>query len=213
MTKIETARMTKIETARMTESDFDGAVALWKEWNSRINVISRKDEDNIWKHHILHSLAIAEYLSRFGCEFESDDSILDLGTGGGFPGIPLALAFPDVSFTLCDSIGKKIKVASAVAEGLGLKNVVCVNARAESLPGTFDWVVSRAVTSLDNFYPWVKGRFSKGILYLKGGEVNEEIALLCRKFALNPAKVKSWPISEWLEDDYFKEKFVIHIKK
>lgn len=188
------------------------AAALWKEWNGKINVISRKDEDNIYEHHILHSLAIAEYVRRYA-DFADGSKVLDLGTGGGFPGIPLAMEFPDVRFTLCDSIGKKVKVAAAVSEGLGLKNVECVNARAESLPGPYDWVVSRAVTSLDNFYPWVKGKFTRGILCLKGGDVNREISDLCRKCRLNPLTITAWPISEWLSDDYFKEKFVIHIRK
>ena len=196
----------------MTKTDFDSAVSLWKEWNGRINVISRKDEDNIYGHHVLHSLAIAEYAARF-CPFEPGMTVLDLGTGGGFPGIPLAMTLPDVNFTLCDSIGKKIKVAGAVAGALGLKNVTCVNARAESLPGPFDRVVSRAVTSLDAFYPWVKGKFSRDIMYLKGGDVNAEIALMCRKCGVEPSKITVWPINEWLDEDYFKEKFVIHIRK
>lgn len=195
----------------MTE-DYAKAVALWKEWNGKINVISRKDEDNIYEHHILHSLAIAEYVRRFA-DFADGSTVLDLGTGGGFPGIPLAMEFPEVRFTLCDSIGKKVKVAAAVSEGLGLGNVECVNARAESLPGPYDWVVSRAVTSLDNFYPWVRGKYTRGILCLKGGDVNQEISDLCRKSRLDPAAISVWPISEWLSDDYFKEKFVIHIRK
>ena len=193
------------------KNDFQKAAALWTEWNEKINVISRKDTENIFEHHILHSLAIAEYLDRIG--ETAPASFLDVGTGGGFPGIPLAMAMPESRFTLCDSIGKKVKVAQAVSEGLELKNVACVNARAESLPETFDWVVSRAVTSLDNFYPWVKGKYSKGILYLKGGDVNEEISTMCRKYRVDPHLVSVWPISEWLTDDYFKEKFVIHIKK
>ena len=196
---------------RYDRTFFDKAIALWTEWNDRINVISRKDIGNIYEHHVLHSLAIVEYLGNAGERLEG--TVLDLGTGGGFPGIPLAMVSPDASFTLCDSIGKKVKVAQAVSDGIGLQNTLCVNARAESLPGGFDWVVSRAVTSLDNFYPWVKGRFSKGILYLKGGDVNEEISVLCRKHGVDPKKITVWPISTWLEDDYFKEKFVIHIRK
>ena len=192
--------------------DFEPAVRLWTEWNAMINVISRKDTDSIYEHHILHSLAIAEYLSRTGRDFTGNE-ILDLGTGGGFPGIPLAMVFPGAQFTLCDSIGKKIKVARAVSDGLGLGNVACVNARAESLPQTFDWVVSRAVTSLDNFYPWVRGKFRKGILYLKGGDVNSEISELVRKCGVKPSAVRVWPIAEWLKDEYFAEKFVIEIGK
>ena len=192
--------------------EYDRAIGLYREWNEKINVISRKDIDNIYEHHILHSLAIAEYVRRY-YPGGFGGSVLDVGTGGGFPGIPLAMEFPDVRFTLCDSIGKKVKVAQAVSDGLGLQNVTCVNARAESLPETFDWVVSRAVTTLENFYPWVKGKFSRSILYLKGGDVNEEISSLLRRFRLSPKQVRTWRIDEWLEDDYFKEKFVIEIGK
>ena len=196
---------------KFDKAAYEAAIGLWTEWNDKINVISRKDIDNVYEHHILHSLAIARYMEIAGEALSGD--VLDLGTGGGFPGIPLAMAFPMTRFTLCDSVGKKIIVASAIAEGLGLQNVTCVNARAESLTRTFDWVVSRAVTTLDNFYPWVKGKFGKGILYLKGGDVNEEISVMCRKFHIDPAKITAWPINEWLADDYFKEKFVIHIRK
>ena len=192
------------------KSAFEKAIGLWTEWNSKINVISRKDIDNIYEHHILHSLAIAEYMRRCGLVGES---FLDVGTGGGFPGIPLAMVMPSASFTLCDSIGKKIKVASSVADGLGLDNVRCVNSRAEAVVGQFDYVVSRAVTSLENFYPWVKGKYRRGILYLKGGDVNSEISQMCSKYGLDPHKVTVWPISDWLEDDYFAEKFVIAVEK
>ncbi|MBP5488351.1 MAG: 16S rRNA (guanine(527)-N(7))-methyltransferase RsmG [Bacteroidales bacterium] len=185
---------------------------LYAEWNEKINVISRKDIDSLYEHHILHSLAIHEYMERRGL-LEDGLEILDLGTGGGFPGIPLATVMPSAHFTLCDSIAKKIRVAQAVAHDLQLKNVDFVNARAETLPGPYDWVVSRAVTSLDAFYPWVKGKFRKGILYLKGGDIAEEIAGMCLKFKVDPSKVSVWRISEWLEDDYFAEKFVIEIRK
>ena len=134
--------------------------------------------------------------------------ILDLGTGGGFPGIPLAVMFPKAEFTLCDSIGKKIIVATEVSKGLGLKNVKTVNARAESLPETFDYIVSRAVTSLENFMPWVKGKYTDGILYLKGGDLNEEIA----KAKLRKGSVHTWPISEWTDDPFFETKQVIFIE-
>ena len=188
--------------------------SLYREWNSRINVISRKDIDNIHSHHILHSLAIKEYLKRFYPEGVWEGaSVLDLGTGGGFPGIPLAMNFPQTRFVLCDSVGKKITVASAVSEEMGLENVECVNARAESLGRTFDWVVSRAVTTLENFYPWVKGRFNRSILYLKGGDVEKEMRDLSRKYHIESSKMRSWSIKEWLDDDYFAEKFVIEIGK
>ena len=210
-----------------SEQDFSQAVALWREWNGRINVISRKDEENIFAHHILHSLAIAQYLELYypavgGVSpkgelpqgvYHQPWSILDVGTGGGFPGIPLAMVMPEAKFTLCDSIGKKVRVAQAVADGLGLKNVECVNARAESLAGEWDWVVSRAVTSLENFYPWVKGRFRNSILYLKGGDIDSEIAALQRKFHIPDANIRTWRIDSWLKDEYFAEKFVIEIGK
>ncbi len=187
--------------------------ALYREWNERINVVSRKDIDSLYEHHILHSLAIAEYLRRFYPEGWDGAEVLDLGTGGGFPGIPLATEFPQTRFTLCDSIGKKVRVAQAVADGLGLQNVRCVNARAESLPGPYDWVVSRAVASLDRFYPWVAGKFRRSILCLKGGDVQAEIAELVRKCRVDPRRIRTWHIDEWLKDEYFAEKFVIEIGK
>lgn len=192
--------------------------SLYREWNSKINVISRKDIDELYRHHVLHSLAIAGYLSTQlpetfrAMESGSGMSILDLGTGGGFPGIPLAIMFPEVQFTLCDSIGKKITVATEVAKALGLQNVRTVNARAETLPEKFDFVVSRAVTSLDKFMPWVKGKYTRGILYLKGGDVVEEIAMTMGKFRLPVGSVHTWPISSWAKDPYFEGKLVILIE-
>ena len=191
---------------------FEKACTLYAEWNTRINVVSRKDIDNLYEHHILHSLAIWQYLQESG-QLRDGLRILDVGTGGGFPGIPLAMMMPGCEFILCDSIGKKVKVAQAVADGLGLENVHCVNARAESIEGQFDWVVSRAVTSLDCFYPWVKGKFTEGILYLKGGDIVEEISQMCRKCKVDPSKVSAWAINNWLDDEYFSEKFVIQIRK
>ena len=191
---------------------FEKACTLYAEWNTRINVVSRKDIDNLYEHHILHSLAIWQYLQESG-QLRDGLRILDVGTGGGFPGIPLAMMMPGCEFILCDSIGKKVKVAQAVADGLGLESVHCVNARAESIEGQFDWVVSRAVTSLDCFYPWVKGKFTEGILYLKGGDIVEEISQMCRKCKVDPSKVSAWAINNWLDDEYFSEKFVIQIRK
>ena len=197
---------------------------LYRDWNSKINVISRKDIDQLYSHHVLHSLAIAAFLKYQMPEaFEAFISgvkgnggrlkILDLGTGGGFPGIPLAVLFPEVDFTLCDSIGKKTIVASGVAASLGLKNVKVVNARAESLDESFDYIVSRAVTSLDNFMPWVKGKYSEGILYLKGGDLVEEIATAMGKFRMRKGSVHTWGIDNWLQDEFFEQKMVIFIEK
>ena len=186
---------------------FRAMESLYAEWNEKINVISRKDIGGLYSHHVLHSLAIAYY------EPSLSGKILDVGTGGGFPGIPLAIMFPEAQFTLCDSIGKKTLVASSVADSLGLKNVSVVNARAESLPDNFDWVVSRAVTSLDNFLPWVKGKFEKKILYLKGGDISEEIAAAMKKMHLPKGSVGTWSIKNWLADEYFEGKFVISIEK
>lgn len=204
---------------------FEKMDALYRDWNSKINVVSRKDIDQLYRHHVLHSLGIAAYLKtqmpdvydRLRGEGPYSVAvplkILDLGTGGGFPGIPLAVMFPNAQFTLCDSIGKKIIVASEVAKGLDLKNVKTVNARAESLPETFDYVVSRAVTALENFLPWVKGKYSEGILYLKGGDLAEEICTAMAKFKMKKGSVSQWPISSWTTDPFFETKMVIYIGK
>lgn len=194
------------------ERQFLALDALYRDWNAKINVISRKDIDAVYDHHVLHSLAIAKYLAADGRSLDGC-SVLDLGTGGGFPGIPLAILFPEAKFTLCDSVGKKTIVAQAVATALGLENVTVVNARAESLPQQFDWVVSRAVASLTDFYPWVKGRFNKGILYLKGGDVNEEICTVMSRHHLPKGSIHTWPVSSWLQDSYYDGKLVIEIEK
>lgn len=198
---------------------------LYREWNSKINVVSRKDIDQLYRHHVLHSLCIAAYLRTKMPDvydmLRGDGpyavaprmKILDLGTGGGFPGIPLAVIFPHADFTLCDSIGKKITVATEVSKGLGLENVKTVNARAESLHETFDYIVSRAVTSLDNFMPWVKGRYSEGILYLKGGDLAEEISTAMARHRMRKGSVHTWPVSSWTCDPYFEGKMVIFIEK
>mgnify|MGYP002770936660 FL=1 len=212
--------------------------AGYRDWNAKINVISRKDIDSLYDHHVLHSLAIAEYLrtqrpevySMFTAPLQEGSvapvssstnvnasraglRVLDLGTGGGFPGIPLAVMFPNVRFTLCDSVGKKTIVAREIANMLGLDNVEIVNARAESLPGRFDFVVSRAVASLTDFYPWVKGKYSQSILYLKGGDINEEICALMSRERLRKGSVSTWPVTTWLSDPYFAGKFVIDIRR
>ena len=204
---------------------FEKMDALYRDWNSKINVVSRKDMDELYRHHVLHSLGIAAFLrtqmpdiydhlrGEGPYSLAEPLKILDLGTGGGFPGIPLAVMFPHAKFTLCDSIGKKIIVATEVSKGLGLNNVVTVNARAESLPETFDFVVSRAVTSLDNFMPWVKGKYNEGILYLKGGDLAEEISTAMARHKMRKGSVHQWPITSWIDDPFFETKHVIYIEK
>lgn len=189
---------------------------LYNDWNTKINVISRKDMGGLYDHHVLHSLAIAYYLKtmrpdEFQALSEGGLSVLDLGTGGGFPGIPLAILFPETRFTLCDSIRKKTIVASDVAEKLELQNVTVVNDRAENLPEKFDYVVSRAVASLVDFYPWVKGKYSRSILYLKGGDINEEISEMMARYKIRKGTVSTWQVGSWLVDNYFEGKFVINI--
>ena len=203
------------ELSALQRERFAALDGLYREWNAKINVISRKDIDSVYEHHVLHSLAIARYLlTRPGLTEEfARASVLDLGTGGGFPGIPLAILFPRAQFVLCDSVGKKTIVASAVSNALELSNVTVVNARAESLGRRFDFVVSRAVASLPDFYPWVNGCYDSGILYLKGGDVSEEIASVMGRYHLPRGSVRTWPVSSWLQDPYFDGKLVIHIEK
>jgi|TARA_B110000305_G_C19448219_1_gene646115 16S rRNA (guanine527-N7)-methyltransferase len=179
---------------------------LYKEWNAQINVVSRKDIDELYTRHVLHSLAIAKVQS-----FIAGSSVLDIGTGGGFPGIPLAILFPETQFILVDSIGKKIKVVNAIAESLGLKNVKGEHIRAEEVKGQFDFIVSRAVTNMNDFTKWTKGKVKKnsihplknGILYLKGGDLTEELQ--------NFPKVTLYDLSNFFEEDFFETKKVVHI--
>lgn len=189
------------------QAKFDQLYDLYKDWNEKINVISRKDIDNLYVNHVLHSLGIAKVIS-----FKSHASILDVGTGGGFPGIPLAIMFPDVKFHLVDSIGKKITVVKAVADSIGLKNVKAEQIRAEQLKGEYDFVVSRAVTRLKEFYGWIHKRIKKksihplanGILYLKGGDLEEELSELKRSYQL-------FNLSDYFTEEFFDTKKVVHV--
>lgn len=180
---------------------------LYKDWNEKINVISRKDTDSLYEKHILHSLGIAKVM-----EFADNTKVLDIGTGGGFPGIPLAILFPNAQFTLVDSIGKKITVVKGVAESLGLKNVTAHHMRAEQLKEKFHFVVSRAVTQMPVFLTWLRGKFEKdqfnpkhnGVIYLKGGDLGEELAgLRCEIFQLK----------NYFEEEFFDTKKVVYISK
>lgn len=189
---------------------FEVLKALYDDWNSKINVISRKDMDSFYEHHVLHSLALAIPLKNM---LVPGDRILDLGTGGGFPGIPLAIFFEDCEFLLCDSVNKKTKVASEVAASLNLNNVTVVNDRAENLPGSFDYVVSRAVTSLDKMLPWIKGRYGKGVLYLKGGDIDEEIDRCISRRLFDPKMLSVIDISDFFGEEWFVEKKIVIIKR
>lgn len=195
------------EITERQKEQFAALLPLYEDWNSKINVISRKDMDNFYEHHVLHSLAIAKVQP-----FKPMAEILDVGTGGGFPGIPLAIIFPDARFHLIDSIGKKIKVVQSVAEQLELTNVRTEQIRAEQLRGEYDFIVSRAVTDLSQFTRWVRGKVStiqyhklrNGILYLKGGDLTDELAPFKKK-------ARTWDISEFFQEDYFLTKKVIYL--
>lgn len=189
---------------------FGALKALYDDWNSKINVISRKDMDSFYEHHVLHSLALAIPLQIM---LLPGDRILDLGTGGGFPGIPLAIMFENCEFVLCDSVNKKTKVASEVAKALDLGNVTVVNDRAENLPGSFDYVVSRAVTSLDKMLPWIKGRYGKGVLYLKGGDIEEELDRCISRRMFDPKLLSVIDISDFYGEEWFVEKKIVIIRR
>jgi len=189
------------------KSQFQQLETLYKDWNEKINVISRKDIDEFYERHVLHSLGIAKIM-----EFADGTKVLDIGTGGGFPGIPLAILFPNVEFTLVDSIGKKITVVNAVAESLGLKNVKAYHERAEKIKDKFHFVVSRAVTQMPVFLRWLKGKFEKeqfnpkhnGVLYLKGGDLGEELAGI---------KCEIYNLKDQFEEDFFDTKKVVYLSK
>ena len=179
---------------------------LYQDWNLKINVVSRKDIDELYLRHVLHSLAIAKVV-----QFKPGAKILDVGTGGGFPGIPLAILFPETQFHLVDSIGKKIKVVDEVVAGLGLENVKTTNGRAEELKDTYDFIVSRAVAQMETFVRWTRGRISKkqnhdlknGILYLKGGDLSEELKLY--------TSATIYEIPNYFEEDFYETKKVVHL--
>lgn len=181
---------------------------LYRDWNSQINVISRKDVEELYLRHVLHSLSIAKII-----QFKDNTSILDVGTGGGFPGIPLAILFPKCEFTLVDSIGKKIKVVDAVKERLQLTNVKTYHKRAEEIDGQFHFVVTRAVARISNFVPWVKEKLSpdnfndlkNGILFLKGGDLEEEIKE-------SGKKVEVFPLSNQFTEDFFETKALLYTR-
>jgi 16S rRNA (guanine527-N7)-methyltransferase len=188
------------------KEQFQQLDSLYHEWNEKINVISRKDIDALYTKHVLHSLGIAKIQS-----FEPGTFILDVGTGGGFPGIPLAILFPETRFYLIDVIAKKIKVVQAVADALGLKNVKAEQIRAENVKGDFDFIVSRAVTNMPDFVSWVKTKIKKqhkhelknGILYLKGGDLTEELAAF--------PKATLYDLADFFEDEFFETKKVVHL--
>jgi 16S rRNA (guanine527-N7)-methyltransferase len=180
---------------------------LYKDWNEKINVISRKDIDNLYINHVLHSLAIAKVVS-----FKPDAKVLDVGTGGGFPGIPLAIMFPQTQFHLVDSIGKKITVVKNVAEGCGLKNVKAEQIRAEQIKGEYDFIVSRAVTRLKEFYGWINKKVKKksdhelynGILYLKGGDLEDELSELKKPHQI-------FELSSFFKEEFFETKKIVYV--
>jgi len=180
--------------------------SLYQDWNQKINVVSRKDIDELYMRHVLHSLGIAKLQ-----EFRAGATILDVGTGGGFPGIPLAILFPNTEFLLVDAIGKKIKVVNEVVEGLGITNVKTRHARVEDIEGQFDFIVSRAVAAMPTFVHWVKGRVKKksqherknGILYLKGGDLTEELQ--------NYKAVETFPLSNFFSEPFYETKKIVYL--
>ena len=191
------------------KGQFTALYDLYAEWNAKINVISRKDFDTLYLKHVLHSLAIAKV-----CTFNAGARVIDVGCGGGFPSVPLAIMFPDVQFISADSIGKKITVVKGVCEGAGIKNIDARNVRVEQIPEQFDYVVSRAVTEMPTFVKWIwnkiergaKGSLPNGILYLKGGDLTEELAATRMKW-------QEYNISDFFEEEFFETKKVVYTKK
>jgi len=187
-------------------SQFSQIQELYKDWNLKINVVSRKDIDELYLRHVLHSLGIAKVV-----QFKPNTKVLDVGTGGGFPGIPLAILFPETQFHLVDSIGKKIKVVNDVSEGLGLQNIKTTHGRVEEIKGTYDFIVSRAVAQMETFVFWTKGKINKkqqhpiknGILYLKGGDLSDEL----KKYT--SATIYNLP--DYFAEDFFETKKVVHL--
>ena len=189
------------------EEQFVALDALYHDWNAKINVISRKDIDNLYEHHILHSLAIAKYIN-----FREGTNVLDFGTGGGFPGVPLAIFFPEANFKLIDGTGKKVRVAQEVADAIGLENVLPSHLRGEEEKGKFDFIVSRAVMPLPDLMKIVKKNIASdqhnvlpnGVIVLKGGNLDEE---------LKPYKTiaEKTELSQWFDEEWFKEKYLIYV--
>lgn len=185
---------------------FELLESLYQDWNQKINVVSRKDIDELYLRHVLHSLGIAKIQ-----QFQPGSKVLDVGTGGGFPGIPLAILFPNTHFTLVDSIGKKIKVVEEVVEGLGITNVTAINLRVEEIKGQFDFIVSRAVAAMPTFTHWVKGKIKKesvherrnGILYLKGGDLAEELK--------DYRTAQIFDLTDYFKEDFYETKKVVYL--
>lgn len=194
------------EITEHQEEQFKALGALYEEWNTRINVVSRKDMEHLYTRHILHSLAIAKV-----CQFEAGAKVIDIGCGGGFPSVPLAILFPEVEFVGVDSIGKKIRVVEGVKEGANISNLRAMNCRAESVGEKFDYVVSRAVTEMARFMPWAwpllrkgeRGSLANGILYLKGGDLAEELAATRRVWNI-------YDIRTMFDDEFFETKKVVY---
>jgi 16S rRNA (guanine527-N7)-methyltransferase len=195
------------ELSPLQQKQFAQLFDLYRDWNEKINVVSRKDIENLYVNHVLHSLGIAKVMS-----FNPGAEVLDVGTGGGFPGIPLAIMFPQTKFHLVDSIGKKITVVKNVAEGVGLKNIRAEQIRAEQIKGQYDFIVSRAVTRLKEFYGWINQKTKKqsthkldnGILYLKGGDLDEELNELKRPHSL-------YDLSDYFKEEFFETKKVVYV--